>query len=68
MRPTKVNRLLGTSIDDKTMTNLLKSIGFGVTANKENLEATVPTWRWDTQTETDVAEEIARTFGYERIN
>ena len=38
VRPTKVNRLLGTSIDDKTMTNLLKSIGFGVTANKE-------TWR-----------------------
>ena len=67
VRPTKVNRLLGTSIDDKTMTNLLKSIGFGVTANRENLEATVPTWRWDTQTETDVAEEIARTFGYERI-
>ena len=27
----------------------------------------MPTWRWDTQTETDVAEEIARTFGYERI-
>ncbi|GIR35478.1 MAG: hypothetical protein CM15mP49_08630 [Actinomycetota bacterium] len=27
----------------------------------------VPSWRWDTQTETDLAEEIARTFGYERI-
>ena len=31
------------------------------------LDVTVPTWRWDTATETDVAEEVARLHGYENI-
>ncbi len=31
------------------------------------LEVRVPTWRWDTETETDIAEEIARLHGYENI-
>jgi phenylalanyl-tRNA synthetase beta chain len=35
--------------------------------SQEGFEVIVPSWRWDTQTETDLAEEIARTFGYERI-
>ena len=26
----------------------------------DDLEVTIPTWRWDTTTETDVAEEVAR--------
>ncbi len=31
------------------------------------LDVTIPTWRWDTATETDVAEEVARLHGYENI-
>ncbi|MCY4279266.1 MAG: phenylalanine--tRNA ligase subunit beta [Acidimicrobiaceae bacterium] len=31
------------------------------------LKVIVPTWRWDTATETDVAEEVARLHGYENI-
>ncbi len=31
------------------------------------LEVTIPTWRWDTATETDIAEEVARLHGYENI-
>ena len=32
-----------------------------------NLDVTIPTWRWDTETETDIAEEVARLHGYENI-
>lgn len=32
-----------------------------------DMEVTIPTWRWDTETETDIAEEVARLYGYERI-
>ena len=31
------------------------------------LDVSIPTWRWDTETETDVAEEVARLHGYHNI-
>ena len=31
------------------------------------LDVVIPTWRWDTATETDIAEEVARLHGYENI-
>ncbi len=39
----------------------------GDEASDAVLEVSVPTWRWDTETETDIAEEIARLHGYENI-
>ena len=33
----------------------------------DTLHVVVPTWRWDTATETDIAEEVGRMFGYENI-
>ena len=73
----RVNGLLGTSLTNQAMMDLLRSIGFeskeatteggNETPYQEGFEVIVPSWRWDTQTETDLAEEIARTFGYERI-
>ena len=73
----RVNGLLGTSLTSKEMMDLLQSIGFesqevisegeDESSSLNNFQVIVPSWRWDTQIETDVAEEIARTFGYERI-
>ena len=67
VRPAKINGLLGTSLSTAEMTDHLESIGFGAAEDGDTIDVTIPTWRWDTQTETDVAEEVARMFGYENI-
>ena len=75
VRTSRVNRLLGTSLSAAEMAGHLRSIGFGVDMDAEaglsdkgtSLDVTIPTWRWDTETETDVAEEVARLHGYENI-
>ena len=68
VRTARVNRLLGTGLSAEEMAGHLRSIGFGANAASDtDLAVTIPTWRWDTETETDVAEEVARLHGYENI-
>ena len=68
VRTARVNRLLGTGLGAEEMAGHLRSIGFGASlAGDADLEVTIPTWRWDTETETDIAEEVARLHGYENI-
>ncbi len=69
VRSSYVNGLLGTQLDAPTMASHLDSIGFETVVDNDtgSLAVTVPTWRWDTATETDIAEEIARMNGYENI-
>ncbi|NNE74934.1 MAG: phenylalanine--tRNA ligase subunit beta [Acidimicrobiales bacterium] len=67
VRPAKVNGLLGTELSADAMADHLASIGFVITPAGDDLDVVIPTWRWDTETETDVAEEVARMYGYENI-
>ena len=67
VRSSKVNGLLGTTLSAGEMADHLTSIGFGAGVEGDDLAVTIPTWRWDTETETDVAEEVARLHGYENI-
>ena len=72
VRSVKINGLLGTQLSASEMAGHLASIGFGADVvvsdrGTEDLAVTIPTWRWDTETETDVAEEVARLHGYENI-
>jgi phenylalanyl-tRNA synthetase beta chain len=64
-----VNQLLGTDISTEQIVSILTPIGFVCESTSEAsvLSVTVPTFRPDTTTETDVIEEIARHFGYSRI-
>ena len=67
VRTEKINGLLGTALSAPEMANHLESIGFGAEPADDNLDVTIPTWRWDTATETDVAEEVGRLHGYMNI-
>ena len=68
VRTVRVNSLLGTGLSAGDMAEHLRSIGFGVDpAGDAELDVSIPSWRWDTWTETDIAEEVARLHGYENI-
>ena len=69
VRTNRVNQLLGTAIATDEIVSLLTPIGFVCeeAGEADVLSVTVPTFRPDTTTETDVIEEIARHFGYSRI-
>lgn len=60
----KINKLLGTTISSSTMVTILEKIGFTV---DENLAVTVPSWRADVEHFSDLAEEVARFYGYNNI-
>jgi phenylalanyl-tRNA synthetase beta chain len=73
VRTSRVNRLLGTDLSADDIASLLRPIGFLVdaaaVADADSGEwlVTVPSFRPDTTTETDIIEEIARHHGYSRI-
>lgn len=64
--PKRVNQVLGTQIDTKTMADILSRLDFAV-EGKEILKVTVPTWRQDVTRDADLFEEIARIYGYNNI-
>ncbi len=63
----RVSRLLGLPLDPGTARELLEPLGFRVPGNGEVVEVAVPSHRLDVTVEADVAEEIARAYGYDRI-
>ncbi len=54
-------------IADIPVSERVRDAGFDPNVELHNLDVTIPTWRWDTATETDIAEEVARLHGYENI-
>lgn len=63
--PEKINRLLGTQIDEAAMLSYLKSVDLGY--DEKTREIVVPSWRQDVHRMADVAEEVARFYGYDVI-
>jgi phenylalanyl-tRNA synthetase beta chain len=58
----KINAILGTTISSKVYKNILKKLGFNITSKIE-----VPSYRSDIESQNDLAEEIARVIGYNKI-
>ena len=63
----RMQRLLGIDPDAARVRDLLEPLGFGVDGAGSDLEVTVPLHRLDVTAAADVAEEVARAHGYERI-
>ncbi|MFN8614563.1 MAG: phenylalanine--tRNA ligase subunit beta [Vampirovibrionales bacterium] len=66
LRLDRIKALLGMAIRAEESTRILSTLGFGVTAGKENtLQVTVPSYRRaDVTREIDLIEEIVRITGY----
>jgi phenylalanyl-tRNA synthetase beta chain len=63
--PERYNRLLGTDISAETMLGYFKRLEIGY--DIESKELVIPTWRQDLLSYADIAEEVARFFGYDKI-
>lgn len=64
-RPEKINIFLGTSIMADFMLNIFKALEFEF--DEENMAIMVPSFRPDVEREADLAEEVARFYGYNNI-
>ena len=68
LRADRANKLLGTAIDIKTMTEYLSSLHMTVKRVDQNrIEVNPPPFRVDITREADLIEEIARSTGYHNI-
>ncbi len=63
LEPEKINALLGTDVDEAQMRTILLSLGFGLEGDLIH----VPSWRSDVEHYSDIAEEVARFYGYNSI-
>ncbi|RJS91745.1 phenylalanine--tRNA ligase subunit beta [Salinisphaera sp. Q1T1-3] len=64
----RVTRLLGQAIDNDTIARVLDGIGCRVeTEGAGQWRVTPPSWRYDLAIEADLVEEIARVYGYDRL-
>jgi len=64
LEPAYVNSLLGLSLSNQAITEVLQSVGCEV---NNKFEVTPPSWRSDLQQPWDLAEEVARMVGYDKI-
>lgn len=61
-------RWLGTGVEERDVKETFKRLGLRVSdPKKRSVRVTVPSWRGDLERPIDLAEEVARLRGYERI-
>jgi len=64
VRTARVAKLLGTDLGRARIVEVLEPIGFATAPAGDDLDVTIPSWRYDAATEIDVVEEVARHHGY----
>jgi len=64
----QISDLIGVEIPAKTTVDLLSRLGFQVDLSNNSLKVSVPSWRNnDVNIPEDIAEEVARIYGYHRL-
>ena len=64
-KPEKINKLLGTDISEDEMIKIFEKIE--LVADKASKTVKIPTFRPDLESMADLAEEVARFYGYDNI-
>ncbi len=67
LRTDRVDRLLGASVPRSRQLAILDSLGFGIAEKGSQITVAVPSWRLDVVGEADLAEEVGRHYGVQRI-
>ncbi len=68
VRKERINHIIGTTIPDRSVKEILTMLSFQIVGNKTSWNVTPPSFRAnDIQIEEDVIEEIARIYGYDKI-
>ena len=76
LEPNRINALLGTDIPAAEMERILTKLGFDLNGDVLRISAShvrhfknivVPSWRGDVEASCDIAEEVARFYGYNNI-
>ena len=67
LRVARVQRVLGLTLESKKIANILASLGMLITKSGEEFQVTPPSYRFDIAMEEDLIEEVARVYGYEKI-
>ncbi len=65
--PAKYNALLGTSVSEEQMLAIFKKLEVEVRDGKDGKVLVIPSFRQDLAGRADIAEEVARFFGYDKI-
>uniref|UniRef100_UPI0025E5D4FC phenylalanine--tRNA ligase subunit beta n=1 Tax=uncultured Megasphaera sp. TaxID=165188 RepID=UPI0025E5D4FC len=63
----QVNKFLGTDIAEDQMLHILETLQFELSRDGQKITAKVPSYRGDCTEMPDIAEEVARIYGYENI-
>lgn len=63
----KLERILGVRFSDEQIRDTLQGLGFGVRTVGDVYAVSIPYWRPDVTIPEDVAEEVARVIGYDKV-
>lgn len=66
-RVSKISKILGLEISEEQVEDILKHYNFTYTNLGDTFEIDVPTMRLDLEIEEDMAEEIGRVLGYDKV-
>jgi len=67
LRVPRVTRVLGVPLNGEEIAPILSSLGMSVQLQGDEFSVTPPSYRFDIEIEEDLIEEVARVYGYEKI-
>ena len=67
LRRERITRILGVSFEDAEVAEILTRLGMEVSETEEGWIAKAPSYRFDMAIESDLIEELARIYGYNRL-